>query len=169
MAKTLVAYFSCSGVTRRVAQQIASVTGGDLFEIAPEVPYTRADLDWTNKQSRSTIEMNDPACRPAIRAPSMIWAHIPRYSLAFPSGGTVSLRSSIPSSRHTISQTRLSFRFVRRAAVARGRSTSASAACARRPRAFARRVCSMALARLKSSVGSRDYRFDASPSACAGS
>ena len=66
MAKTLVAYFSCSGVTRRVAQQIASVTGGDLFEIAPEVPYTRADLDWTNKQSRSTIEMNDPACRPAI-------------------------------------------------------------------------------------------------------
>ena len=66
MAKTLVAYFSCSGVTRRVAQQIASVTGGDLFEIAPEVPYTRADLDWTNRQSRSTIEMNDPACRPAI-------------------------------------------------------------------------------------------------------
>lgn len=66
MAKTLVAYFSCSGVTRRVAQQIASVTGSDLFEIAPEVPYTRADLDWTNKQSRSTIEMNDPACRPAI-------------------------------------------------------------------------------------------------------
>ena len=66
MAKTLVAYFSCSGVTRRVAQQIASVTGGDLFEIAPEVPYTRVDLEWTNKQSRSTIEMNDPACRPAI-------------------------------------------------------------------------------------------------------
>lgn len=66
MAKTLVAYFSCSGVTRRVAQRIASVTGGDLFEIAPEVPYTRVDLDWTNKQSRSTIEMNDPACRPAI-------------------------------------------------------------------------------------------------------
>lgn len=66
MAKTLVAYFSCSGVTRRVAQQIASVTGGDLFEIAPEVPYTRVDLDWTNKQSRSTIEMNDPVCRPAI-------------------------------------------------------------------------------------------------------
>ena len=66
MVKTLVAYFSCSGVTRRVAQQIAAVTGGDLFEIAPEVPYTRADLDWTNRQSRSTIEMNDPACRPAI-------------------------------------------------------------------------------------------------------
>lgn len=78
MAKTLVAYFSCSGVTRRVAQQIASVTGGDLFEIAPEVPYTRADLDWTNKQSRSTIEMNDPACRPAIAG---IW-HGARGSFA---------------------------------------------------------------------------------------
>ena len=66
MSKVLVAYFSASGVTARVAQEIARATGGDLFEIAPAEPYTAADLDWTNKQSRSTREMNDPASRPAL-------------------------------------------------------------------------------------------------------
>ena len=64
--KTLVAYFSASGVTEGVARQLAEVTGGDLHKIQPEQPYTEADLDWTDKQSRSTIEMNDKTSRPAI-------------------------------------------------------------------------------------------------------
>ena len=66
MKKVLVAYFSASGVTRGVAQQLAEVTGGTLHEIKPEQPYTDADLDWRNKQSRSSIEMQDKSSRPAI-------------------------------------------------------------------------------------------------------
>ena len=64
--KTLVAYFSASGVTKGVAQQLAEVAGADLYEIKPETPYTDADLDWTDKQSRSTVEMKDKNSRPAI-------------------------------------------------------------------------------------------------------
>jgi len=64
--KTLVAYFSASGVTAKVAQQIADVTGGDLHEIKPEQPYTSADLDWRDKNSRSSVEMKDLSSRPAI-------------------------------------------------------------------------------------------------------
>lgn len=66
MKKTLVAYFSASGVTRGVAQQLAEVTGGTLHEIKPEQPYTDADLDWHDKQSRSSVEMQDKKSRPAI-------------------------------------------------------------------------------------------------------
>ena len=66
MKKALVAYFSASGQTAKLAKTIAGVTGGDLFEIAPETAYTAADLDWMDKKSRSTIEMNDPKSRPAI-------------------------------------------------------------------------------------------------------
>ena len=64
--KTLVAYFSASGQTAKLAKTLAGVTGGDLFEIAPETAYTAADLDWMDKKSRSTIEMKDPKSRPAI-------------------------------------------------------------------------------------------------------
>ena len=64
--KVLVAYFSASGVTEGVAKQLAEVTGGDLHQIQPEQPYTEADLDWRDKQSRSTIEMQDKNSRPAI-------------------------------------------------------------------------------------------------------
>ena len=66
MAKELVAYFSASGTTARVARDLAAARGADLFEIAPIAPYTRADLNWRDKTSRSTIEMNDEANRPAI-------------------------------------------------------------------------------------------------------
>ena len=62
--KTLVAYFSASGETKRLAKTLAGVVAGDLFEIKPAKPYTAADLDWNDKQSRSTIEMQDIACRP---------------------------------------------------------------------------------------------------------
>ena len=64
--KILVAYFSASGVTKRAAEEIAAAVGGDLYEIAPARPYTDADLDWTDKKSRSTLEMKDPTCRPEI-------------------------------------------------------------------------------------------------------
>lgn len=64
--KTLVAYFSATGTTERVARLIASVTGADLFEIAPAEPYSAADLDWNDKSSRSSREMADEACRPAL-------------------------------------------------------------------------------------------------------
>lgn len=64
--KKLVAYFSASGVTRSAAERLAKAAGADLFEIKPAVPYTRTDLDWTNKKSRSTVEMNDPDSRPEI-------------------------------------------------------------------------------------------------------
>lgn len=64
--KKLVAYFSASGVTKNAAERLAKAAGADLFEIKPAVPYTRADLDWTNKNSRSSVEMNDPDSRPEI-------------------------------------------------------------------------------------------------------
>lgn len=66
MHKILVAYFSASGVTKGVAQRLAKAAGADLFEIRPAVPYTQADLNWTDKKSRSSVEMNDPLSRPEI-------------------------------------------------------------------------------------------------------
>ena len=64
--KKLVAYFSASGVTEKAAKQLAAIAGADLHEIAPAQAYTKEDLDWTNKQSRSTLEMTDPASRPEL-------------------------------------------------------------------------------------------------------
>ncbi len=64
--KVLVAYFSASGTTKSVAQQLAEVAEADLHEIKPEKPYTDADLDWRDKQSRSSVEMKDKNSRPAI-------------------------------------------------------------------------------------------------------
>ena len=66
MSKVLVAYFSVSGVTKKVAEELSQIQRADLFEIRPEIPYTAADLDWNNPQSRSTLEMKDPNCRPAV-------------------------------------------------------------------------------------------------------
>lgn len=66
MSKKLVAYFSASGVTAKVADILADAVGADIYEIRPEVPYTKADLNWMDKKSRSTIEMNDRTSRPAI-------------------------------------------------------------------------------------------------------
>ena len=66
MSKKLVAYFSAGGVTAKAAKELAGACGADLYEIKPEVPYTGADLDWMNKKSRSSVEMNDPSCRPAL-------------------------------------------------------------------------------------------------------
>ena len=66
MKKALVAFFSASGVTAKIAKKLADGIGADLFEIKPETLYTSADLDWQNSQSRSSVEMNDRSSRPAI-------------------------------------------------------------------------------------------------------
>ena len=66
MSKVLVAYFSASGVTARVSKNLASAAGADLYEIKPAVPYSRADLNWMDKQSRSSVEMRDKSSRPAL-------------------------------------------------------------------------------------------------------
>jgi len=66
MAKKLIAFFSASGVTAQAARSLAEAAGADLYEIKPAVPYTKADLDWMDKKSRSTLEMKDKNSRPAI-------------------------------------------------------------------------------------------------------
>ena len=66
MSNTLVAFFSATGTTMDVANRLARTTGSDLFAIVPADPYTSADLNWRDKQSRSTLEAADPSCRPAI-------------------------------------------------------------------------------------------------------
>ena len=66
MSKILVSYFSASGVTKNIAKKISDAVNGDLFEIEPLKKYTAEDLDWTNKRSRSSIEMNDKTSRPQI-------------------------------------------------------------------------------------------------------
>ena len=66
MSKTLVAYFSASGVTAKLAKNLAEAAGADLYEIRPETPYTNADLNWQDKNSRSSVEMKDKTFRPAI-------------------------------------------------------------------------------------------------------
>jgi flavodoxin len=66
MSKKLVAYFSASGVTANAAKNLAKAADADLYEIKPEIPYTRADLNWQDKQSRSSLEMRDKSSRPAL-------------------------------------------------------------------------------------------------------
>lgn len=66
MSNILIAYFSTKGVTKGVAEKIAQVSGGDLFEIVPKLKYSKADLNWLNKNSRSSVEMKDPSSRVEI-------------------------------------------------------------------------------------------------------
>lgn len=66
MSKKLVAYFSASGVTAKVADMLADVVGADIHEIQPKIPYAKADLNWMDKNSRSSVEMNNKAYRPEI-------------------------------------------------------------------------------------------------------
>lgn len=80
MSKTLVAYFSASGVTAKVASKLAEATNADLYEIKPEVPYTKADLNWMDKKSRSSVEMNDLTFRPAIADKN---ANIANYDVVY--------------------------------------------------------------------------------------
>ena len=80
MSKKLVAYFSASGTTAKVAKALAEAADADLYEIKPAVPYTRADLNWMDKNARSTAEMNDRSSRPAIADRN---AHAENYDTVF--------------------------------------------------------------------------------------
>ena len=82
--KTLIAYFSASGVTARTAKEMAQAVGADLYEIRPEQPYTSADLNWMDQRSRSTLEMNDPNCRPAIAGPAVHMEQYDTILIGFP-------------------------------------------------------------------------------------
>ena len=80
MKKALVAYFSASGVTAKAAKALAQAAGADLSEIKPAIPYTKADLNWTDKTSRSSVEMQDPSSRPALADQT---AQIANYDVVF--------------------------------------------------------------------------------------
>ena len=84
MSKTLVVYFSASGTTARVARNLASAIGADLFEIVPETAYTSADLNWQNKQSRSSVEMSDHSSRPELADKSADIAAYDTIYVGFP-------------------------------------------------------------------------------------
>lgn len=82
--KTLVAYFSASGVTANLAKNLAEIIGADIFEIQPAEPYTKADLNWMNKKSRSSIEMNDKTSRPEIKNAKIDTESYDKIYLGFP-------------------------------------------------------------------------------------
>ena len=84
MSKKLVAFFSASGTTKKVAQMIAEEVKADLFEIEPKVPYTKADLDWMNKKSRSSVEMADKKIRPELADTDADIAAYDEILLGFP-------------------------------------------------------------------------------------
>lgn len=102
MSKKLVAYFSASGVTAKVAETLAEAIGADIFEIEPKVPYTEADLNWMDKKARSTIEMNDPVSRPEIAIKRDNMKDYDTIFVGFRSGGTLRRRLSIRSLRAMI-------------------------------------------------------------------
>ena len=82
--KALVTYFSASGVTAKLAQRLADAINAPLYEIKPAVPYTRSDLDWRDKQSRSTVEMQDKSCRPALADTSALVADADIIFVGYP-------------------------------------------------------------------------------------
>lgn len=84
MSKGLVAYFSASGNTKKIAEMIAEEGGFDLHEIAPEKEYTKADLNWMDKKSRSSVEMNDKAFRPAIKKSDLDISGYDKILIGFP-------------------------------------------------------------------------------------
>ena len=87
--KSLVAYFSASGVTARAAKTLAEAAGADLYEIKPKMPYTKADLNWMDKNARSSIEMKDPSSRPELADENADIASYDVIFLGFPSFMTV--------------------------------------------------------------------------------
>lgn len=84
MAKKLVAYFSASGTTKKTAELLAEAAGADLYEITPKVAYTKADLNWMDKKSRSSVEMNDKKFRPEIEDKDANIAEYDETILGFP-------------------------------------------------------------------------------------
>lgn len=110
MNNILIAYFSASGVTAQLAKTLQKVTGGDLYEIRPAQPYTSADLNWNDKHSRSSVEMNDKTARPAIAEPvagagqydtvfvgfPIWWYEAPRIVQTFLESGDFSGKTIVP-------------------------------------------------------------------------
>mgnify|MGYP001040750170 FL=1 len=84
MGKKLVAYFSASGTTKKTAELLAEAAGADLYEITPKVAYTKADLNWMDKKSRSSVEMNDKKFRPEIEDKDANIAEYDEIILGFP-------------------------------------------------------------------------------------
>ena len=84
MSKTLVAYFSAGGTTAKAAENLADVANADLYEIRPAVPYTQADLNWMDKKSRSSVEMNDKSSRPALADKDADISSYDKILLGFP-------------------------------------------------------------------------------------
>ena len=84
MKKRLVAYFSASGVTKKTAELVAEAAGADLYEITPKVPYTKADLNWMDKNARSTVEMKDKSFRPELGGEAIELSAYDEILLGFP-------------------------------------------------------------------------------------
>ena len=84
MKKRLVAYFSASGVTKKVAEMVAGAADCDLYEITPKVPYTTADLNWMDKKSRSSVEMSDKTIRPEIAGAELDVSAYDEILIGFP-------------------------------------------------------------------------------------
>ena len=84
MAKTLVAYFSASGVTKKSAEKLTAAAKADIYEIKPAVPYTKADLNWMDKKSRSSVEMGDKSFRPEIVKDDLVLTQYDTVLIGFP-------------------------------------------------------------------------------------
>lgn len=84
MGNKLVAWFSATGTTEEAAEKVAEYIGADTFEIVPQTPYTNADLNWMNKKARSTVEMKDPKCRPAMKGEQLNPQKYDEIVLGFP-------------------------------------------------------------------------------------
>jgi len=106
MSKKLVAYFSASGTTAAAAKKLAQAAGADLYEIKPETPYTRADLNWQDKNSRSSLEMRDAPRLPTLRQTSALTTP---FLSASRFGGTSPRPSSTAFWKHMISAARRLF------------------------------------------------------------
>lgn len=95
MSKILVAFFSASGVTAKAAKKLAKAVEADLYEILPAVPYTSADLNWNDKNSRSSLEMSDKASRPELKDYNAPIAGYDKIFLGF-AGGIIGLNQEKP-------------------------------------------------------------------------
>ena len=128
MSKVLVSFFSATGTTRKVAEEICKVENGDLYEIVPKTPYTKQDLDYTVKDSRSNVEMADESSRPAfVKNVTASPTTTPSLSVSR-SGGAESQASSTPSWKPMTSPVRRSFRSALPVAVMSKRQPSTSKA-----------------------------------------
>ena len=152
--KKLVAYFSANGgTTKAMAERLAHAVGADVYEIAPAVPYTEADLDWRDETSRSTLEMKDPSSRPAIAGERAT----ARSSSASRFGGTWRPRSSTRSLRARTLRARKLLSSPRRGKATWARAKRSWSLWRQPPSGSARSVLRPTQARKPSGLGSRSW------------